>query len=46
MALLFGSRRKADDYLYEEEIETMHKEGLMTHVFHAFSRDQKEKIYV
>jgi len=39
MSLLFGSRRKKDDYLYEEEIMEWAENGLITNVFEAFSRD-------
>ena len=44
--LFFGDQRAGTDFLYREELETMHKEGTL-HRFHtAFSRDQEEKIYV
>merc|ERR1711957_262562 len=45
MALFFGARNR-QEYSYEEEFENYHKEGVLTHVFTALSREQKEKIYV
>lgn len=44
--LFFGEQRAATDFLYRDELETMHKEGLLTRLDTAFSRDQAEKIYV
>ncbi len=44
--LLFGDRNAATDYIYQDEIEGMQKEGILTHLDLAFSRDQEEKIYV
>jgi len=44
--LFFGDQRKSLDYLYQEQLETMHKDGLLTHLHTAFSRDQAKKIYV
>lgn len=41
--LFYGGRNKAADYFYKHEWEFS---SLRTHVFTAFSRDQKEKIYV
>jgi len=32
--------------LYGEELEVYHREGLLTHLQLAFSRDQTEKIYI
>lgn len=46
MSLLFGSRFKKEDYLYQEEIEDWLKNGLLDNAFEAFSRDQAHKIYV
>ncbi|MFZ4115404.1 MAG: sulfite reductase subunit alpha [Chthoniobacterales bacterium] len=44
--LFFGEQHAGTDFLYREELETLHKEGTL-HRFHtAFSRDQEEKIYV
>lgn len=44
--LFFGCRKKSEDYLYEEELEAYHKDGTIACLSLAFSRDQKEKIYV
>ncbi|ORX95431.1 hypothetical protein K493DRAFT_315014 [Basidiobolus meristosporus CBS 931.73] len=46
MALYFGSRFRGSEYLYGEELEAYHAEGLLTHLQLAFSRDQKQKIYI
>lgn len=44
--LLFGDQHQATDFLYEEQITTWQKSGLLTRFDTAFSRDQEEKIYV
>ncbi|AFJ01752.1 Sulfite reductase (NADPH) flavoprotein alpha-component [Methylophaga frappieri] len=44
--LFFGDRNSATDYIYEDEITAMQKNGLLTRLDLAFSRDQEEKIYV
>jgi sulfite reductase (NADPH) flavoprotein alpha-component len=44
--LFFGDQRAATDFLYREELEQMGKDGFLTRVDLAFSRDQAEKIYV
>ena len=44
--LLFGDRNAATDYIYQEEIEAMQTNGVLTRLDLAFSRDQEEKIYV
>lgn len=46
MILYFGCRHKAEDYIYEEELKEFVEEGVITKLHVAFSRDQKEKIYV
>ncbi|KAI8600292.1 hypothetical protein EDD21DRAFT_137305 [Dissophora ornata] len=46
MILYFGSRNRANEYLYGEELEAYHADGLLTHLRLAFSRDQKEKVYI
>jgi sulfite reductase (NADPH) flavoprotein alpha-component len=44
--LFFGDQRKKLDYLYQEQLEAMHKDGFLTHLDTAFSRDQQHKVYV
>ncbi|KAI9500747.1 hypothetical protein BX070DRAFT_229793 [Coemansia spiralis] len=46
MTLYFGSRYRAMEYLYGEEFEAYHADGLLTNLRLAFSRDQKNKIYI
>lgn len=44
--LFFGCRSKFQDYIYQEELEGYEKEGVLSDLHVAFSRDQPEKIYV
>jgi sulfite reductase (NADPH) flavoprotein alpha-component len=44
--LFFGDQCQAHDFLYREELEAMLADGILTRLDTAFSRDQKEKIYV
>lgn len=44
--LFFGDQHAACDFLYRDELEAHFKEGLLTRLDTAFSRDQAEKIYV
>ena len=44
--LFFGDQKAATDFLYREELETWHQEGVLHKLSTAFSRDQAEKIYV
>ena len=44
--LFFGDQHRACDYLYGDEWEAMHKDGFLTRLDLAFSRDQEYKIYV
>jgi len=44
--LFFGDQRRHCDFLYQDELEKYLREGLLTHLDIAFSRDQEEKIYV
>ncbi|BDB63213.1 hypothetical protein RDE2_50070 [Rhodococcus sp. RDE2] len=44
--LFFGDQRSETDYLYRDEIESMHADGFLTELGLAFSRDQRQKIYV
>ena len=43
--MLFRSTR-ASDFLYEEQLTTWHRDGHLTRLDLAFSRDQAGKIYV
>jgi sulfite reductase (NADPH) flavoprotein alpha-component len=44
--LFFGEQREAMDFLYKEQLQEMHKDGVLTHLDTAFSRDQAKKVYV
>jgi sulfite reductase (NADPH) flavoprotein alpha-component len=44
--LFFGDQRAKLDYLYQEQLEGLHKDGVLTHLDTAFSRDQQKKVYV
>jgi sulfite reductase (NADPH) flavoprotein alpha-component len=44
--LFFGEQRSVSDYLYKEQFLGMQKDGLLTHLHTAFSRDQHKKVYV
>ncbi len=44
--LLFGDQRASTDFLYRDQLETWQKDGFLTRLDTAFSRDQTEKIYV
>ena len=44
--LFFGEQRSVSDYLYKDQFETMEKDGFLTRLDTAFSRDQKTKVYV
>jgi sulfite reductase (NADPH) flavoprotein alpha-component len=44
--LIFGERNFASDFLYQLEWLRYRKDGTLTHMDVAFSRDQQEKIYV
>lgn len=44
--LFFGDRESANDFLYRDELEAFQKDGVLTRLDTAFSRDQKEKVYV
>jgi len=44
--LFFGDQRASTDFLYREQLETWQKDGLLTRLDTAFSRDQSEKVYV
>ena len=44
--LFFGDQRRAADFLYEEELRGYERDGLLTLLDAAFSRDQAERVYV
>jgi sulfite reductase (NADPH) flavoprotein alpha-component len=44
--LFFGEQRQAFDFLYREELEDYSRQGILTRLDTAFSRDQAEKVYV
>ena len=44
--LFFGEQRSSTDFLYREELESHLANGHLTRLSTAFSRDQREKIYV
>jgi sulfite reductase (NADPH) flavoprotein alpha-component len=44
--LLFGERNSQSDFLYQAELLDYKKRGVLTRLDTAFSRDQKEKIYI
>merc|ERR1712137_1081380 len=46
MALFYGARHQASEWSYGDEFEAYQKEGVLTHIFHAWSRDQEKKIYL
>lgn len=45
-AIVFGNRKAADEFYYEDEIRVWEKEGVLPDLLTAFSRDQAHKIYV
>ena len=44
--LFFGNPYRATDFLYEEQLMEMQDKGVLDKLSLAFSRDQKEKLYV
>jgi sulfite reductase (NADPH) flavoprotein alpha-component len=44
--LFFGEQRSVSDYLYKEQFQSMEREGFLTRLHTAFSRDQQRKVYV
>lgn len=44
--LFFGEQHFVTDFLYQTELQTLFETGVLTKINTAFSRDQKEKIYV
>lgn len=44
--LFFGEQHASTDFYYRDELEDMHGDGFLTRLDVAFSRDQRQKIYV
>jgi sulfite reductase (NADPH) flavoprotein alpha-component len=44
--LFFGEQRSVSDYLYKDQFLGMEKDGFLTKLHTAFSRDQSKKVYV
>ncbi|WP_405392132.1 bifunctional nitrate reductase/sulfite reductase flavoprotein subunit alpha [Streptomyces sp. NBC_01102] len=44
--LFFGEQRRATDFYYRDELDSLRAEGTLTRLDTAFSRDQRAKIYV
>jgi pyruvate dehydrogenase (NADP+) len=46
VAVFYGCRNEKVDYAFGEEFEELEKQGVVSLLAPAFSRDQKEKIYI
>ena len=44
--LFFGERNSDKDFYYQDELQGWHDDGFLTHLTLAFSRDQRQKVYV
>lgn len=44
--LFFGDQRSATDFLYQDELEQYVKDGVLSNLDVAFSRDTEQKVYV
>ncbi|MEY2598448.1 MAG: hypothetical protein RLZZ142_707 [Verrucomicrobiota bacterium] len=44
--LFFGEQRRESDFLYQEELLGLEREGVLSRLDVAFSRDQAQKVYV
>ncbi|MEU0538271.1 bifunctional nitrate reductase/sulfite reductase flavoprotein subunit alpha [Nocardia sp. NPDC005978] len=44
--LFFGEQHRATDFYYGEELEQLQKQGVLSRLDVAFSRDQRAKVYV
>ncbi|MFF8299246.1 molybdopterin-dependent oxidoreductase [Streptomyces globisporus] len=44
--LFFGEQHRATDFYYREELDAMSRDGTLTRMDTAFSRDQRAKVYV
>ena len=46
IVMLFGSKNKLYDFIYEDEISKWKTENLIESLYLAFSRDQEKKLYI
>lgn len=44
--MYFGCRRRDEDFIYKEELETFQESGVLSELHLAFSREQENKVYV
>jgi sulfite reductase alpha subunit-like flavoprotein len=44
--LFFGEQRRETDFYYREELDALQRDGTLTRLDVAFSRDQRHKVYV
>lgn len=44
--MYYGCRKRAEDYLYENELDEYVNNGTLSKLNLAFSRDQDHKVYV
>lgn len=44
--LFFGCRKKSEDFIYEDELNSYAEDGTLKDLHVAFSRDQEKKVYV
>jgi NADPH-ferrihemoprotein reductase len=44
--LYFGCKKTSLDYLYQDELKAFEDDGVLDKLYVAFSREQREKVYV
>jgi len=44
--LYFGCKKRSMDYIYEDEMKSFQKDGTLSQLHLAFSREQQKKVYV